>query len=106
MKPALIPFLYLALISLISVIVTVYDKIAAKKRPRHRIREATLFLLSALGGAIAMLVTMRLVRHKTKHLSFMLGIPLIILLQVFALVLFFWLHAENGVVFFDFVFAS
>ena len=75
---------YLALISLISVIVCIYDKIAAKKRPRHRTPEATLLLLSALGGSVAMLVTMLLIRHKTKHVKFMLGIPLIIIAQVAA----------------------
>ena len=77
---------YLALISLISVIVCIYDKIAAKKRPRHRTPEATLLLLSALGGSVAMLVTMLLIRHKTKHVKFMLGIPLIIIAQVAAVV--------------------
>ena len=28
-----------------------------------------------------MFLTMRLIRHKTRHLSFMLGLPLLILLQ-------------------------
>ena len=72
---------YLALISLISVVVCCYDKIAAKHLPGHRTRVATLLLLSALGGSVAMLVTMKIIRHKTKHIKFMLGIPVIILLQ-------------------------
>ena len=76
-----LPWLYWAVISLISVIVTCYDKIAAKKFPRHRTREKTLFLLSALGGSVAMFLTMQMIHHKTKHLSFMIGIPLIILAQ-------------------------
>ena len=62
--------------------VTIYDKWAAKNRPKKRTRESTLLLLSALGGSIAMLLTMYGIRHKTKHIKFMLGIPLIILLQV------------------------
>ena len=73
---------YLIAISLISVVICIYDKIAAKKDPRHRVREATLLLLSALGGSVAMFVTMQLIRHKTKHLKFMLGIPLILILQI------------------------
>ena len=81
-----LPWLYLAAISVISIIVTCYDKIAAKKFPGHRTREKTLFLLSALGGSVAMFITMQIIHHKTKHLSFMIGIPLIILAQV-ALVL-------------------
>jgi len=74
--------IYIAVISVISVIVTVYDKIAAKKLPKHRIRERTLMLLSLLGGSVSMLVTMYAIRHKTAHTKFMLGIPMIILLQL------------------------
>ena len=73
---------YLLIISLVAFSVTVYDKWAAVKRPQERTRESTLLLLSALGGSIAMLFTMLGIRHKTKHLKFMLGIPLIILLQL------------------------
>jgi uncharacterized membrane protein YsdA (DUF1294 family) len=72
---------YLALISLVSVIVCIYDKIAAKHNPRHRTRERTLLLLSALGGSVAMLLTMLLIRHKTRHVKFMLGIPVIMAIQ-------------------------
>ena len=72
---------YLAIISVISIIVCIYDKFAAKHNPRHRTREATLLLLSALVGSGAMLVTMLIIRHKTKHIKFMLGIPLIIIAQ-------------------------
>ena len=73
---------YELIISVVAVCVTVYDKWAAKKRPKERTRESTLLLLSALGGSIAMLLTMLAIRHKTKHIKFMLGIPLIIILQI------------------------
>ncbi len=82
--PEIILTVYLAVISVISVVVCLYDKFAAKVIKRHRTREATLLLLSALGGSVAMLVTMLIFRHKTKHLKFMIGIPLIIVLQVAA----------------------
>ena len=85
-----LPWLYLAAISLISVIVTCYDKIAAKKLPKHRTREKTLFLLSALGGSVAMFVTMQMIRHKTKHRSFMIGIPMIIIAQAALIYAFFY----------------
>ena len=75
---------WLALISLIGVILTVYDKIAAKKRPRSRIPEKTLLLVAALGGAVPMYLTMLLIRHKTQHKKFMIGLPVIILLQIIA----------------------
>ena len=74
--------IYLCAISLISIIVCCYDKIAAKHNPKHRTRESTLLLLSALGGSVAMFITMQLIRHKTKHVKFMLGIPLIIIVQL------------------------
>ena len=74
---------YLAIISLISIIVCIYDKkISKKNRVELRIPEKTLISLSAFGGSVAMLVTMLIIRHKTKHVKFMLGIPLIILLQL------------------------
>ena len=78
--------IYLIAISIISIIVCIYDKFASKHMTKHRTREATLLLLSALGGSVAMLVTMFIIRHKTKHVKFMLGIPLIIIVQVAAAV--------------------
>ena len=74
--------IYLAAISLVSIVVCCYDKFAAKHLQRHRTREATLLLLSALGGSVAMFITMQLIRHKTKHAKFMVGIPVIFILQV------------------------
>ena len=77
---------YLLAISVISIIVCIYDKIAAKHNPKHRTREATLLLLSALGGSVAMFTTMLIIRHKTKHVKFMLGIPLIMIAQAAAVI--------------------
>ena len=81
---------YIAVISLVSIIVCIYDKkISKKNRVELRTPEKTLLLLSALGGSVAMFITMLLIRHKTKHLKFMLGIPLIIVIQAFAVYLLF-----------------
>ena len=74
--------LYIAVMSLVSVIITVYDKIAAKKAPKSRVPEATLLFVGVLGGACAMLLTMLMIRHKTKHAKFMVGLPVVILLQI------------------------
>ena len=82
-----IALVYIAGISLVSVIVTVYDKIAAKKRPKRRIRENTLLLLAVLGGGLAEYLTMLLIRHKTRHRKFMIGLPVIIAIQAAAIVL-------------------
>ncbi len=72
--------IYISALSLFAIIITVWDKSAAKRHKR-RVPERTLFAIAALGGSAAMLITMVLIRHKTKHKRFMIGLPLIILLQ-------------------------
>ena len=74
--------IYLIVISLISIIVCIYDKkISRKNKVELRVPEKNLLLLSAFGGGIAMYITMLLIRHKTKHKKFMIGIPAIIIAQ-------------------------
>lgn len=74
-------YIYLILINIIAVIVTIHDKHAAVKG-NWRVKERTLLLLSALGGAPAMYLTMLLIRHKTQKPKFMLGIPLIVFAEL------------------------
>lgn len=81
-----LPYIYVAVISVIAIVFTCYDKIAATKRPKHRTPEATLLFISMLGGSVAMYITMQLIRHKTKHMKFMIGIPVIIVVQIAAIV--------------------
>ncbi len=73
---------WFALASAAAVVLTVYDKSASWKRGR-RIPERVLLLVAFLGGALAMYVTMQLIRHKTKHTNFMIPLPLFILLHLF-----------------------
>ncbi len=81
---------YLIIISVVAVIVCIYDKkISKKNKVELRIPEKTLLIISALGGSVAMFLTMLAVRHKTKHVKFMLGIPVIIIVQVAIVVLLF-----------------
>ena len=83
--------IYLAAISLISVVVCIYDKLISKlEKVALRIPEKTLFILSALGGSVAMYITMQIFHHKTKHKSFMIGIPVIMLLQAVAVICYFY----------------
>ena len=59
--------------------------LADKQKARHgawRIPEATLMWTAILGGSIGTLLGMYLFRHKTRHLKFILGIPLILTLQI------------------------
>ena len=83
-----IVLVYLVAVSLISAVITVYDKKVSKISGHRRVPEKTLLLWSLVGGSIAMYLTMLTVRHKTKHPKFMVGIPAIIILQygVFMLV--------------------
>ncbi len=74
--------IYFAVISVITSIVTVYDKKAAKKWTKHRVPEKILFLLAVLGGSVAEFFTMLKIRHKTKHKRFMIGLPIIIAIQI------------------------
>jgi len=89
-----VALVYWLAISLLSVVVTCRDKRAAKKKKR-RIPEATLMALAALGGASAMLATMKIIRHKTQKPKFMIGIPLLIVLHI-ALIVGAWYVAQNG----------
>ena len=73
-------FLYWLTFSIIGVLLTVYDKIAAKSY-RRRVRESVLMFFALLGGALPMYITMKTIRHKTLHKKFMIGLPLIMLLQ-------------------------
>lgn len=65
---------WFAVISLVGMILTVYDKRIAGSGKR-RIPEATLMTVGLLGAAGPMYLTMKKIRHKTKHKKFMLGLP-------------------------------
>ena len=71
---------YLLIINAAGFLLMLVDKWKAKKN-RWRIRESTLLIVAALGGSIGSLAGMYLFRHKTQHLKFTLGIPLILAAQ-------------------------
>lgn len=70
-------FLYLIIINAAAFLLMLSDKRKAQKR-KWRIPEATLMGTAALGGSIGAMMGMHLFRHKTKHIKFTLGIPLIL----------------------------
>ena len=72
---------WFAVISLVGIILTVYDKRIAGSEKR-RIPEATLMTVGLLGAAGPMYLTMKKIRHKTKHKKFMLGLPAEVLLHI------------------------
>ncbi|MBQ3149856.1 MAG: DUF1294 domain-containing protein [Clostridia bacterium] len=73
--------IYLVIISVFSVIITVYDKKAAKYAKGNRIPESMLFFVSAAGGSALMFITMQIIRHKTRHKRFMIGLPIMMIIQ-------------------------
>ncbi len=57
------------------------DKKRAKNH-QYRIPEKTLWLVALFGGAVGTTIGMKLFRHKTKHISFKLGFPLLAILEI------------------------
>ena len=79
--------LYLIIINAAGLLLMLADKRKAKEGA-WRIPEATLIGTALLGGSIGILAGMYLVRHKTRHLTFTLGIPLILFVQLILVILF------------------
>ena len=69
----------------VSTVMCIVDKIFAKKGSLMRIAEKTLLGWSLAGGALFMYITMILIRHKTLHKKFMIGLPIIIFIQCIVL---------------------
>ena len=72
---------YFALVNFLGFYAMYSDKMRAKKRA-YRIPESTFFAIAIIGGGIGCIIGMYLFRHKTKHLMFVLGLPLILILQI------------------------
>lgn len=72
---------YLVLVNAAGFILMLVDKQKARKGA-WRISEATLFGTALIGGSIGAIAGMNLFRHKTKHLKFSLGLPVILALQI------------------------
>ena len=73
--------IYLIIINIIAFIVYGIDKWKAK-RNRWRISEKMLLFLAIIGGSVGALAGMYIFHHKTLHKKFVLGVPLILLIQV------------------------
>ncbi|MFT3984409.1 MAG: DUF1294 domain-containing protein [Lachnospiraceae bacterium] len=81
MNVLLIIGIYLTGINLLGFITMRIDKQRAK-RQAWRIPEATLFSLALFGGSIGCLAGMYAFRHKTQKISFFIGMPAILILQI------------------------
>lgn len=84
----LVVLAYLAVMTIVGLIIMKADKTKAEKN-KWRIKEATLFLVSAIGGSLGTWAGMYLFRHKTKHWYFVVGMPLILIAHIALLVFLF-----------------
>ena len=73
-------FLYLLTVNAAGFLLMRWDKQKAIHN-KWRIPERVLLGIAVLGGSIGCLLGMRLFRHKTRHLKFTLGIPVILAVQ-------------------------
>jgi uncharacterized membrane protein YsdA (DUF1294 family) len=76
--------MYLVIMNVVGFSLMGIDKSKAK-RHAWRIPEHTLFLASLLGGSLGTWAGMYAFRHKTKHWYFVVGMPLILVLQIAAI---------------------
>ena len=78
--------IYLCIVNALGFLLMLADKLKAKKN-LWRIPEATLFTVAVIGGSLGCILGMYTVSHKTKHLKFTIGMPLILAVQVMAAIL-------------------
>lgn len=71
---------YLAVVNLIGFVMMAYDKSQARNGGR-RVPEKRLFAIAAMGGACGSWIGMRVYRHKTKHKTFVIGMPTMAILN-------------------------
>jgi uncharacterized membrane protein YsdA (DUF1294 family) len=72
---------YLVVINLIGLIIMKVDKQKAINH-QYRISENTLWVIAFIGGALGTTLGMNLFRHKTKHLSFKIGFPILAIIEI------------------------
>ena len=77
---------YLVIINAWGFLIMLIDKQKAKKK-KWRIPERHLMHTAVLGGSLGVLMGMLLCRHKTKHLKFSIGVPIILAVQIVVIVL-------------------
>ena len=73
--------IYLLLVNATGLLLMLIDKYKARKN-LWRIPEKVLMGVALIGGSLGCMLGMNFIRHKTKHLKFSIGLPVIFALQV------------------------
>ena len=79
--------IYFIIINIIGFLIMYIDKQKAKKG-KWRIPEKTLFIITALGGGIGTIAGMYTLRHKTQKVAFVVGFPVITILEIICIIYF------------------
>lgn len=74
-------YYYLIAVNVLAFSLMGIDKYKARHH-RWRIPEKTLFLSAIIGGSVGAIIGMYTFRHKTKHWYFVVGMPLILVIQL------------------------
>ena len=72
---------YLLIINIVTTVLYGWDKRCAMKG-KYRISEKMLFGLAWIGGSVGAIIGMKVFRHKTRKMKFILGLPCILILHV------------------------
>ena len=72
---------YFVMANVITFALFAYDKYCAQ-HDKWRVRESTLLIWAAIGGTIGAVAAMEICHHKTLHLKFKYGVPLLLFLQI------------------------
>lgn len=77
--------IYIGVVNLAGFILMAIDKRKAR-RNKWRIPEATLFLFAIFGGSLGCILGMQLFRNKTLKPAFIIGMPVIFIIQVLIII--------------------
>ena len=83
--------IYLFAINIFGFFIMWLDKQKAKKG-EWRIKERTIFIVTALGGGFGTIAGMYTFRHKTQKLNFAIGLPTITILEIIAVIYYIFTH--------------
>lgn len=73
---------YLLIINAVSFALMLIDKKKAIKN-QWRIPERVLLIFAVCGGSFGTWIAMYAIRHKTRHITFTVGVPLMLLIHIF-----------------------